>query len=115
MPTQSVLPYSEGVLASKTSNPKVHRVTTYHGAHPGDGRQREPFCAVTRLEKDDWTAVRGGDVNLGRFTWEDAKEDNEGEESGGPLYKDGPADCNSDDRTRRTEAWVAPSASSGHA
>ncbi|KAJ1217322.1 hypothetical protein NDU88_004916 [Pleurodeles waltl] len=100
MSTQSVPPYPEGVLTSETSNPKVHRVTTYHGAHPGDGRQREPFRAITWLEKDDWTAVRVGDVNLGRFTWEDVKEDNEDEDSGGPLYKDSPADCNSDDWTR---------------
>ncbi|KAJ1174559.1 hypothetical protein NDU88_006380 [Pleurodeles waltl] len=107
MPTQSVPPYPEGVFTSETSKPEVHCVPAYHEAHPGDARQREPFRAVARLEKDDLMAVKGRTVNLGGLTWEDAKEDDKSEDSGGPLCNDGPADCNDDDWTRRTETSKA--------
>ncbi|KAJ1172464.1 hypothetical protein NDU88_004311 [Pleurodeles waltl] len=115
MPKQSGPPYPGGVFTSETSNREVHRVAAYHKAHPGYSRHREPFRTVARLEKDDLTAVKRQGVNLGGLTRGDAKEDDESKDSGGPLCKDGPADCNNDDWMRRTEVREVPSASSGHA
>ncbi|KAJ1177024.1 hypothetical protein NDU88_002290 [Pleurodeles waltl] len=50
--------------------------------------------------------MKGADVNLGGLTWEDAKEDDESEDSSGPLYEDGPAGCNNDNWMRQTEPAV---------
>ncbi|KAJ1151653.1 hypothetical protein NDU88_004433 [Pleurodeles waltl] len=96
MAIQSDPPYPEGVFTNETSNPEVHRIAAYPEVHPGDDRQREPSRAVTRLKKDDWSTVKECNVNPGTRIREDAKEDNESDDSSGPLCKDGPADCNDD-------------------
>ncbi|KAJ1175434.1 hypothetical protein NDU88_000722 [Pleurodeles waltl] len=57
-------PYPGGVSSSDTSNPEVYCVVTNPEALPGEGRQREQFHAVTRLEKDDWKAVKARDVDF---------------------------------------------------
>ncbi|KAJ1097668.1 hypothetical protein NDU88_002785 [Pleurodeles waltl] len=99
---QSDPPYPEGVSTSDTSNPEVHRVATYPEALPGDGRQREQFCTITRLEKDDSKAAKARDMDFRKLILGDEKEDDESKASSGPLGKDGPADPNKDDWTART-------------
>ncbi|KAJ1178007.1 hypothetical protein NDU88_003257 [Pleurodeles waltl] len=58
---QSDPPCPRGIDTVDTSNPEVLREATNPIAHPGDNRQREPFCAVTRLQKEELKDVEGGD------------------------------------------------------
>ncbi|KAJ1082958.1 hypothetical protein NDU88_003119 [Pleurodeles waltl] len=99
---QSDLPYPKGISTIDTSNREMQRVTTYLEAHPGDGRQMEPFCAVAQLEKGELKEVEGCDVDSRTLIRGDTKEDDESEDGGGPIRKDGPADPSNDDRTART-------------
>ncbi|KAJ1172771.1 hypothetical protein NDU88_004613 [Pleurodeles waltl] len=102
MLAQSNLPYPEGVSTSDTYNPEVQCEVTYPEALPGDSRQREPFRAVTLLEKDGLKAVKAHNVDFGTLIRGDTKEDDESKGSGGPLCKEGPADPNKDDWATRT-------------
>ncbi|KAJ1123435.1 hypothetical protein NDU88_001904 [Pleurodeles waltl] len=99
---QSDPSYPEGTSTIDTSNPEVQRVTTYPEAHPGDGRQREPFRAVAQLEKEELKEVEERDVDSRTLIRGDTKEHDENEDGGGPIYNDGPADSSNDDWTART-------------
>ncbi|KAJ1089112.1 hypothetical protein NDU88_002265 [Pleurodeles waltl] len=99
---QSDPPYPEGIDIIATSNPEVQRVPTNPESRPGDGRQREPFCVVTRLEKGDVLDVGGSAVDWRTLICDDRKEDEDNEDGGGPLPTDSPAEYSTDDQTART-------------
>ncbi|KAJ1153857.1 hypothetical protein NDU88_006615 [Pleurodeles waltl] len=99
---QSDPPYPEGIDTIDTSNREVQRVPTNPESRPGDGRQREPFRTITRLEKGELTDVEGSVVDWGTLIHGDVKEDEHNEDGGGPLPTDSPAEYSNDDRTART-------------
>ncbi|KAJ1156090.1 hypothetical protein NDU88_008815 [Pleurodeles waltl] len=61
---QSDPPYPERIDTIDTSNPEVQRVPTNPKARPGDSRQRDPFRAVARLEKEELKDVEESAVDL---------------------------------------------------
>ncbi|KAJ1087294.1 hypothetical protein NDU88_000474 [Pleurodeles waltl] len=72
---QSDPPYPKGIDTVDTSNPEVQRGTTNPEARPGDGRQREPFRAVARLEKEELKDVEASEVDSRTLIRGDVKED----------------------------------------
>ncbi|KAJ1208307.1 hypothetical protein NDU88_003693 [Pleurodeles waltl] len=99
---QSDPTYPEGINTIDTSNPEVQRVPTNPESRLGDGRQREPFCAVTRLEKGELSDVGGSAVDWRTLIGGDGKEGKDNEDGGGPLPTDGPAECSNYDWTAKT-------------
>ncbi|KAJ1117380.1 hypothetical protein NDU88_005580 [Pleurodeles waltl] len=108
-------PYLEGIDIITTSNPEVQRVPTNPKSRPGDGRQREPFCAVTRLEKGEVLDVGKSAVKWRTLIRGDGKEDEDNEDGGGPLPTDVSAKYSTDDWTTQTSGAGGTQPSSGHA
>ncbi|KAJ1164151.1 hypothetical protein NDU88_004596 [Pleurodeles waltl] len=94
-------PCSEGVDSAVTSNPEVQHPSANPRLHPVNGRQREPFRAVTWLQNTEGPDESGADEWRTRC-WGTAKEDRDDKEGSGVLTTDYPTGDPPDDWETRT-------------
>ncbi|KAJ1150975.1 hypothetical protein NDU88_003762 [Pleurodeles waltl] len=88
--SQSDPPYPGGITTPATSDPEVIQEQTNPVLHPGGGRQREPLCAVTWIQKEELDGL--ADVNVG------ARVPNRGDSTGGEGNEEDAGDTPDDGR-----------------
>ncbi|KAJ1111021.1 hypothetical protein NDU88_008359 [Pleurodeles waltl] len=111
-------PCSEGVDSAATSNPEVQHTSDNPRLRLGNERQRETFCAVTRLQNSEGSDESGAD-EWRTLSWGTVKEDGDDMEGSGVLTTDDPKGDPPDDWKTRTSGaggaqrklrprWVKP-------
>ncbi|KAJ1149217.1 hypothetical protein NDU88_002032 [Pleurodeles waltl] len=62
---QSDPPYPGGITTQDTSDPEVLRAKANPILRPGNGRQKQPLCAVTWLKQEEPDCPENGSVGTG--------------------------------------------------